>query len=203
MSGAAAVVALLVLAAALMVLWLPAVVRRLDGLPWWLVTGVPAVALGIAALIAHSAGPGAATVAETAAVLAVAIAVLGGAPVATAVLRGADRSGISGVSYPAETLEEAPAPADSNGRAVAMIDDRPAEDLPLRGGLWIGALERAAVAVCLLIGQPGGLALIVAIKGLGRYPELRASGAAERFIIGTLTSFLWAAAAAGVALLLR
>lgn len=203
MSGAAAVVALLVLAAALMVLWLPAVVRRLDGLAWWLVTGVPAVALGIAALIAHSAGPGAATVAETAAVLAVAIAVLGGAPVATAVLRGADRSGISGVSYPAETLEEAPATADGNGRAVAMIDGRPAEDLPLRGGLWIGALERAAVAVCLLIGQPGGLALIVAIKGLGRYPELRAPGAAERFIIGTLTSFLWAAAAAGVALLLR
>jgi hypothetical protein len=32
---------------------------------------------------------------------------------------------------------------------------------------------------------------------------LKAPGAAERFIIGTFASFLWAAAAAGVALLVR
>ncbi len=201
---AAALVALVVLAAGLMVLWLPVVTRRLDSLPWWLVAGVPSVALGVAALLAVGAERGMRSVAETAAVLAVTVAVLGGAPVATAILRGAERSGIPGVSYPAETLDEDPsvtsAVADRPGAGLATAL-RP--DAPLRGGLWIGALERAAVAVCLLIGQPGGLALVVAVKGLGRYPELRASGAAERFIIGTFASFLWAAAAAGVAMLLR
>jgi hypothetical protein len=75
----------------------------------------------------------------------------------------------------------------------------------LRGGAWIGALERLAVFVSLLSGVPEGVAVVLAIKGLGRYPELRAaasgasrtaslSAVAERFIIGTLVSFLWAAA---------
>ena len=41
------------------------------------------------------------------------------------------------------------------------------------------------------------------MKGLGRYAELKAPAAAERFIIGTLASVLWAAACVGVAVLLR
>lgn len=75
----------------------------------------------------------------------------------------------------------------------------------LRGGLIIGILERLATAGCVLLGQPEGIAVVVAVKGLGRYPELRGSvggdgaknlGAAvsERFIIGTLTSLIWAVA---------
>lgn len=98
----------------------------------------------------------------------------------------------------------------------------------LRGGLVIGLLERLATAGCVLLGQPEGIAVVVAVKGLGRYPELRGSastsgaatsttggapgaanapaasgepsvaalGAAvsERFIIGTLTSLIWAVA---------
>ena len=71
----------------------------------------------------------------------------------------------------------------------------------LRGGAWIGALERLAVFAGLAAGWPEGLAVALALKGLGRYPELRdrdaARGAAERFIIGTFTSVLWAAACAG------
>ncbi|MEV7971866.1 hypothetical protein [Cellulomonas sp. NPDC089187] len=65
----------------------------------------------------------------------------------------------------------------------------------LRGGTWIGILERLAVTGCLLVGQPGGVAVVVAVKGLGRYPELRAGdtpGVSERFVIGTLASMLWA-----------
>lgn len=80
----------------------------------------------------------------------------------------------------------------------------------LRGGAWIGYLERAAVTGSLLAGFPEGLALVLAIKGVGRYPELRDSGSArgnadapEEFIIGTLTSLLWASACAGVAQLVR
>jgi hypothetical protein len=43
--------------------------------------------------------------------------------------------------------------------------------------------------------------VVLAIKGLARYPELKAttSGAAERFIIGTFSSVLFAAAWAGLA----
>ncbi|MGZ4449362.1 MAG: hypothetical protein ACXVWZ_08395 [Nocardioides sp.] len=76
----------------------------------------------------------------------------------------------------------------------------------LRGGAWIGCLERAAVFAALATGMPGGVAVVLGLKGLGRYPELRTgerAGAAERFIIGTFTSVLWAGACAGLVLLAR
>ncbi|WP_265521270.1 hypothetical protein [Oerskovia flava] len=64
----------------------------------------------------------------------------------------------------------------------------------LRGGTWIGVLERLAITLCLLAGYPAGIAFVVAIKGLGRYPELREHPvASERFVIGTLSSMVWAA----------
>ena len=47
------------------------------------------------------------------------------------------------------------------------------------------------------------LVAVTAVKGLGRFAELRAPAAAERFIVGTLASGLWAAACVGVAVLLR
>ncbi|MEP9364560.1 hypothetical protein ABLE68_16460 [Nocardioides sp. CN2-186] len=78
----------------------------------------------------------------------------------------------------------------------------------LRGGAWIGALERAAIFATLVAGWPEGLAVVLAVKGLGRYPELRAAedgvrtGAAERFIIGTFASVLWACGCAGVVVML-
>ena len=75
----------------------------------------------------------------------------------------------------------------------------------LRGGTWIGALERAGVFATVLAGWPEGLAVVLGLKGIGRYPELRhgdSSGTAERFIIGTFTSVLWAVACAGIAWLL-
>jgi hypothetical protein len=65
----------------------------------------------------------------------------------------------------------------------------------LRGGTWIGALERLAVTGSLLAGYPAGVAFVIAVKGLGRYPELRENpGSSERFVIGTLASLLWSAA---------
>jgi hypothetical protein len=78
----------------------------------------------------------------------------------------------------------------------------------LRGGAWIGALERLAVFAGLAAGFPEGVAVVLALKGVGRFPDLRADGgsgaATERFIIGTFASVLWAAACAGVvALVLR
>ena len=70
----------------------------------------------------------------------------------------------------------------------------------LRGGAWIGIVERVLITGGILVGMPVIVAVVIAVKGLGRYPELRETepelrgGVAERFIIGTLTSFLVAAA---------
>jgi hypothetical protein len=77
----------------------------------------------------------------------------------------------------------------------------------LRGGAWIGALERLAVFAGLAAGFPEGVAVVLALKGVGRFPDLRNDGSGgattERFIIGTFTSVLWAAACAGMVALVR
>lgn len=79
----------------------------------------------------------------------------------------------------------------------------------LRGGALIGALERTAIYASMVAGFPEGLAIVLAIKGLARYPELRSpdqpasvtpQAVAERFIIGTFTSVLWSVACAGLVL---
>ena len=80
---------------------------------------------------------------------------------------------------------------------------QPAPPVPaqriLRGGAIIGVLERLGVCLAILTGQPVAIAYIVAIKGLGRFAELKETPvAAERFIIGTLTSMLWAAGIAAI-----
>lgn len=99
-------------------------------------------------------------------------------------------------------LRLAPSPPSLQARAASV----------LRGGLLIGVLERLAVTGTILLGHPEGMAVVIAIKGLGRYPELRGAagsdpGAAEvgaavseRFIIGTLSSLVWSAACAAGAL---
>lgn len=96
-------------------------------------------------------------------------------------------------------------------RAVLEVvdsDGELADDSLLPGGSWIGALERLAIFVSLLAGLPEGVAVVLAVKGLGRYPELKVdhmsrqsgnidrSAVGERFIIGTLVSVLWAGACA-------
>ncbi|TWS28200.1 hypothetical protein FK530_14050 [Tsukamurella conjunctivitidis] len=113
--------------------------------------------------------------------------------------------GATGEDEPAtDSAAEESAPDDSDGPGpdgeAGEGKELPAS--PLRGGLSIGVLERAAIAVCVLANFGGGLAVIVAAKGLARYPELRHPGAAEQFIIGTFVSVLWAVACAGVAVAL-
>ena len=130
---------------------------------------------GVLAWTADGAPDGMAGGAAIASMLA---AVLGGGPVAIAVLRAADP-------------------------AVTGVAGGPQDPDVLRGGTWIGLLERAAVGAALLAGSAEGLVVVAAVKGLGRYAELRAPAAAERFIIGTLASALWAAACVGVAVLFR
>ena len=90
--------------------------------------------------------------------------------------------------------------------ALADASNRPGtprvQRTVLRGGAWIGLLERLATFGTLLAGWPEGLVAIVAVKAFARYPELstgQATGAIERFIIGTFTSLGWAAVCAGIA----
>ena len=144
--------------------------------PWG--AGVLTVLLCAAGVLAWLADGASDRIEEGAALAAVLAAVLGGGPVATAVLRAADP-------------------------AAGGISGGPQDPDILRGGTGIGFLERAAVAATLLAGSGEGLVVVLAVKGLGRYAELRAPAAAERFIIGTLASALWAAACVGVAILLR
>lgn len=126
-------------------------------------------------------------------ILALLFAGIGGWPVAAAVLR------IAGSVSASDSLER-----DAGNRIPRKAEDSPAPEQEitpaqarsvLRGGLLIGILERLAVAFAVLTGESVAIAYVVAIKGLGRYPELKETPAAsERFIIGTLASLLWAVA---------
>ncbi|MFB8228428.1 hypothetical protein [Cellulosimicrobium sp. NPDC055967] len=136
-------------------------------------------------------------------VVALAASVLGGGAVTQWVLRAAARSGDPGRAGRARSRAAAADPA-----AVPVPPPPPPATGPigteavkaLRGGTWIGILERFAITGCLLAGEPGGIAFVVAIKGLGRYPELREHPvASERFVIGTLASMCWAATVGVVA----
>lgn len=115
-----------------------------------------------------------------------------GLPITLAVLR---------VARAVDEQDKAAVPAEG---ATPERDSEPGITPPdkpgvLRGGLVIGILERVAVALAILLNEPVAIAYVVAIKGLGRYAELKETpAAAERFIIGTLTSLLWACTVAGL-----
>ncbi|WP_054953399.1 hypothetical protein [Flaviflexus massiliensis] len=77
----------------------------------------------------------------------------------------------------------------------------PARKYVLLGGSVIGILERLSTTGLVLVGQPGLIAVVVAIKSLGRWAELQEDPAInERFIIGSLASYLWAGLCGFVAL---
>jgi len=82
------------------------------------------------------------------------------------------------------------------------IEKEESDPSPLRGGLWIGLLERAAIVSTLWAGWPEGIAIVLAVKGLGRFSELKDHRAAEQFILGTFSSSLVAAGSYGLGLLL-
>ncbi|MFE5673441.1 hypothetical protein ACFQ58_17710 [Agromyces sp. NPDC056523] len=123
------------------------------------------------------------------ALLGMTVAVFGGSPAAATALQLA--------------MGGSAAPGAHGGILVAVRSDEPREPgiAPprrevLRGGLTIGILERVGGAGSIIAGFPEGLAIVVAIKGVGRFTELEAPEARERFIIGTFASLTWACAAA-------
>ncbi|AFR48969.1 hypothetical protein [Gordonia sp. KTR9] len=175
-----------------------AVVRRLDVIGA-VVLLMPAA---VAAVLAAAAGPATGFLASAVPVLAALAAVTGGGPVVRTVLVA------GGVGVRPDTGSDAPgAPDHEPGNDADTPDSTenpgpgPAgagEAGPLRGGRVIGYLERLAVVTTLMAGWPEGLAIILAVKSLARYPELRAPHAAEQFIMGTFASVMWAVGMAGV-----
>jgi hypothetical protein len=143
-----------------------------------LVVALTAVTLLVAAILPEAAPS---VVVAITAIAALAIAVAGGSPVVRLLLNRTafdEQEGIHG------------------GIVVG-------EHELLRGGEVIGLLERLAVAGAIITGYPEALAVIIAIKGVGRFTELENGAVRERFIVGTLGSWIWAAAAAGLVLLTR
>ncbi|OKL54795.1 hypothetical protein BSZ39_02110 [Bowdeniella nasicola] len=72
---------------------------------------------------------------------------------------------------------------------IPKLERKPQPPEVMRGGTLIGILERFLITSAIMSGFFSLIPVVLAIKGLGRYPELKsAPGASERFIIGTLTS---------------
>lgn len=84
--------------------------------------------------------------------------------------------------------------------APPELQQRAAERL--KGGAWIGLLERLATYLAVVGHFLPGLAVVVAIKGLARFPDLKGEdpSVSERFIIGTFLSVLLAIAGGSLAL---
>lgn len=146
---------------------------------------------GIVGLVDQDAGlPVAAAV-----ITSVAVATLGGGPVAEAMFRWASFKKDDAAQREGAAKKDDAAPVQASGLDGEVYE-------VLRGGLWIGMMERGAIAATLWAGWPEGLAVVLAVKGLGRFTELKQHAAAEQFILGTFASVLWGGAAYGVGLLL-
>lgn len=116
--------------------------------------------------------------------LALAISALGGAPAVLLTFAIATHGG----------MREGP----RGGMVVG--DAKPGNDGSevLRGGMTIGVFERFASTAAIMAGFAPAVAVIVAIKSVGRFTELNEAAARERFIIGTLVSLVWAGACAAL-----
>ncbi|WP_167202592.1 hypothetical protein [Actinomyces respiraculi] len=113
------------------------------------------------------------------------VSVLGGWGVVSLVLRWARVPETPGQRGTTPAGRSAPVLSPPDG-AVSPV---------LRGGTWIGVLERLATTGAILAGHAAPIGVVVAVKGLGRWAALRDNpGSTERFIIGTLASLTWAGA---------
>jgi hypothetical protein len=126
-------------------------------------------------------------------VFVLALATIGGGPVAVLALRLATR-GTPATAGPHGGIIVNPIPSSSSSTGTVPGTAPSGSQEVLRGGTTIGILERIAVAGCVIAGFPEGIAVVVAVKGVGRFTELSTPEAKERFIIGTLASFVWACA---------
>lgn len=167
---------------------------------WWrLGAGAPLGTLGVAAVVAlvavaeiglaRTAGP-AVPVAFT--VVAVGLAL---GETANRITRAVLL--LAGRRADAAPVPESDAPAEAVLAPETSADD--AEAPPLRGGRYIGPMERVLMVVLGLAHAWPVVAALMAAKGLVRFPEISADrgegSRAEEFLVGSLAS--WGIAAAG------
>jgi hypothetical protein len=147
----------------------------------FVITAAAALAVAVL-LVAIPHPPAIALVTALIGIAALAVSVVGGGPAVILVLAMASRGSVTDGSHGGILIhdERAPQPA--------------AQHEVLRGGTTIGLFERFATAAAIMAGFPEAIAVVVAVKGVGRFTELDAAEARERFIIGTLVSLVWACA---------
>jgi len=155
--------------------------------------GALAAALLLAAI---PVGPTPAVFGVVIGLAALILAVIGGGPAAVLALQLATKNSVAPGSHGGILVgTDTPAAVGDTETTTAAAPPASVHEV-LRGGLTIGVLERLAVAGAILAGFPEALAVVVAIKGVGRFTELASSEARERFIIGTFASLIWACACA-------
>jgi hypothetical protein len=148
---------------------------------------VSAASLAVAVLLVTIPHPAPfAVVTALIGVAALAVSVIGGGPAVMLVLAMASRGSVTDGNHGGILVESQREPATAAPHEV------------LRGGTTIGIFERFAAAAAIMAGFPEAIAVVVAIKGVGRFTELDAPEARERFIIGTLVSLVWACACAAL-----
>lgn len=125
------------------------------------------------------------------AVLGIAVGVLGGNPITRRILDIATHGRVTEGDNGGILLRAPAAPGAAAGGEGVVRE-------VMRGGTTIGYLERAAVTLGIVVGFPEAIAVVVALKGIGRFSELASAEARERFIIGTLASLVWACVVAGI-----
>jgi hypothetical protein len=121
-----------------------------------------------------------------------ALGIIGGNPLTVWVLDRASKGDVDGGTHGGILV-----PAETATGAKSTTKTREV----LRGGTWIGYLERLAIVGAIAVGHFEIIAAVIAIKGLGRFSELDNAEARERFIIGTLVSMTWAALCGALILL--
>lgn len=148
--------------------------------------GLLPLGLGVAALVLRIVVPTPPLLPGLVALALAALAIIGGNPVTVWVLDRASHGGVDDGAHGGILVPAVPTGAPAAPRAAKTRE-------VLRGGTWIGYLERLAIVAAIAIGHHEIIAAVIAIKGLGRFSELDAPEARERFIVGTLVSLIWAA----------
>ena len=150
-----------------------------------LLAAIPVIA-GLIGLAFRSGVPAPSnSVAVVAGILLALLGIVGGSPITIAVLGYSNRGSTPTVkgAHGGIVVSEGVAPEIHRAEV-------------LRGGTIIGYLERLALIAAVILGHLEIVAVLIAVKGLGRFSELDSPEIRERFIIGTLVSLVWAGACA-------
>lgn len=192
----------LVVVAAVVVAWGQTVTRGFGRGPAWLPILVLGVALTVAVLVSGHAGPAGGLLGEW----------LGGTAVPALASLDADRAlllaGAFGVQLSTGNVLVRLVLA-ATGTVNPARHGRPDDpEMQLKGGRLLGPMERVFILALALAGQVTAASIVVAAKGLLRFPELSSRRDQERihqlteyFLVGSFVS--WLVALASLVLLLR